>query len=223
MNHLKEVLDNVKREIAFDAAYKNIENMQKAIIDRQPSAIQYMDASYEVVKYAVQKWGYNIRYINNPTEELQLLAVRYQPHILEDISYPTTAVIYEAVLKCDSSKLEQYLNLLRSQYSYAHCDNWDEIAWKLINERPEIVLYIDPSPELIIHAINIIDNVCHIMQQLKLEELHFSEDDKIKIYITAVHRDKTAICFIPNKYHDILIDTFGPEYFEPNAETEKEE
>lgn len=226
---MKEMKDTIQSEINFEIAHKNIENMQKAIIDKHPSAIQYMDASYEVVKYAVQKWGYSIRYINNPTEELQLMAVRYNGYLLDDIEEPTPAVIYEAVLHCPigSDSLKKYLSMLRSQ-----CDDWDSIVWKLVNARPEIIFYIEPSIELIIHAIKITNNVCHIMQHLKLEDSYFSEDEIIKIYITAVYRDKNSICFIPNKYRDILIDTFGPEYFEPeckqehsetNSETEKEE
>lgn len=209
MIHYKEVPDSGERDSAFAAVYKNIENMQKSIIDRNPSAIKDMSASYEVVKYAVRRWGFNIKYINNPTEELQLIAIRYNPSLLRDIKNPTINVIREAILICDISQVEEYLSMLRSR-----CTKWD--VQELVTKRPEIVVYLEPDTQMILRAISSTNNVCFMIRNLKLHKL--SVEDRIEIYITAVNRDKTAICFIPNTYQNMLVNTFGPKYF-----TEKEE
>jgi hypothetical protein len=76
------------------------EMKQVAMVQEDPSSIQYIENPSERVQLAaVKKLGNSIRFIENPSEEVQLAAVKKNPRVIRHIKNPTQKVKQLAQLK----------------------------------------------------------------------------------------------------------------------------
>lgn len=109
-----ENLEEYKKYVALEE--EQIENIKKC-----PISIKYINNPNENIQLlAVQENGTLIQYINNPSEKVQLEAVKYNSFAIEQIHNPSDKVLQETIKQIE--KEEDSIGIYKILFRYLEND-----------------------------------------------------------------------------------------------------
>ena len=196
--------DNLKSAKLYDYIKQYVNQDPWDCIDQSPSAIRYIDnPSKEVQMAAVQQIGYAIDYIKNPAKEVQMTAVRDYGDAIRFIDNPSEEVQMAAVQQ--------------DGYAIRFIENpSEEVKMAAVQEDGYAIQFIkNPSEELQMatvqqsgSAIRFIKNPSEELKMIAAQNdgnaIEYIENPSESVQLVAVQQDGYAIQYIKNPHPSVV-------------------
>jgi len=164
-------------------APEELEKINDRMVSIKGNALEFIvNPSRAVIKKALYTFPSSIQYIDNPTEEQQLISINNDPSTFQFIKNPTDTVVEEAII-ARPSNIQYIPNPTLKQMIIA------------VNRRPESIRFIKNPPEAV-QLVAVTEDG---------ESIQYIQDPSEKVEFAAVKTTPIAIRYIPNPSEELQL------------------
>ena len=164
-------------------APEELEKINDRMVSIKGNALEFIvNPSRAVIKKALYTFPNSIQYIDNPTEEQQLISINNDPSTFQFIKNPTDTVVEEAII-ARPSNIQYIPNPTLKQMIIA------------VNRRPESIRFIKNPPEAV-QLVAVTEDG---------ESIQYIQDPSEKVEFAAVKTTPIAIRYIPNPSEELQL------------------
>ena len=164
-------------------APEELEKINDRMVSIKGNALEFIvNPSRAVIKKALYTFPNSIQYIDNPTEEQQLISINNDPSTFQFIKNPTDTVVEEAII-ARPSNIQYIPNPTLKQMIVA------------VDRRPESIRFIKNPPEAV--------QLVAVTQDG--ESIQYIQDPTEKVEFAAVETHPVAIRYIPNPSEELQL------------------